>query len=146
MADRRKRSFDWFFRPSGADEDAPLSAEAEFSAVLADLPAVERSALALAEIGGLETEEIAARLGTDVHVAKVVLERARVAARTKLRDRRAGIAALLPWQWLLPSASPAARAAGVVAAAGRRHGRRRHRHRPGRRRREADARRSGRAA
>ncbi|HVM68307.1 MAG TPA: sigma-70 region 4 domain-containing protein, partial [Gaiellaceae bacterium] len=114
---RNRRIFDWFFRPAGLDEDAPLSAEASFAEVLAELPAVERSALALSEIGGLEPDEIAARLGTDVDVAETVLGRARTTARMKLRDRRAGLAALLPWQWLLPSGAPAARAAGVVAAA-----------------------------
>jgi len=114
---RRRASFDWFFRPAGSAEDAPLSEETAFADVLAELPAVERSALALSEIGGLEPEEIAARLGTDLEVATTVLGRARATARMKLRDRRAGLAALVPWQWLLPGGAPAARAAGVVAAA-----------------------------
>lgn len=96
----------------------PLSAEARFAEVLAELPAVERSALALSEIGGLDTEEIAARLGTEPLIARKLLERARTAARMSLAGSRRGIAALVPVQgWWLGTASPAARAVGLVAAA-----------------------------
>lgn len=101
-----------------ADEDLPLSAEARFAEVLAELPAVERSALALSEIGGLDTEEIAARLGTEPAVARKLLERARAAARMSLAGSRRGLATLLPVQsWWFGGASPAARAVGLVAAA-----------------------------
>jgi hypothetical protein len=110
--------FDWLFRPHLADEDQPLSAEARFAEALAELPAVERSALALSEIGGLDTDEIAERLGTDPAVVQRLLSRARESVRASLSGRR-GLAALLPLQnlWQLGSSAPAVRAAGVVAAA-----------------------------
>jgi len=100
------------------DEDAPLAAEARFAEVLSELPAVERSVLALSEIGGLADEEIAIRLGTNVGVVESVLDRARTTARTKLRERRSALA-LLPQLagWLTQgSAGPVAKAAGAVAA------------------------------
>jgi len=110
--------FDWLFRPQLADEDQPLSAEARFAEALAELPAVERSALALSEIGGLDTHEIAERLGTDPAVVRRLLARARDSVRASLSGRR-GLTAVLPFQtlWQLGSSGPAVRAAGVVAAA-----------------------------
>lgn len=107
----RPRRFDWLFRPQMADEDLPLSAEARFAEALAELPAVERSALALSEIGGLDTYEIAERLGTDPVVVRKLLTRARESVRTSiaLRSRR-GLSALIPfqnwWQSPAPSAHP----------------------------------------
>jgi hypothetical protein len=113
-----RRRFDWLFRPHTADEDLPLSAEARFAEALAELPAVERSALALSEIGGLDTEEIARYLGTEPAVVTSVLARARHAVRASLAARGRGLAALLPLQswWQTGGAAPAARAAGTVAA------------------------------
>lgn len=84
-------SFDWFFRPHLADEDLPLSAELRFAEALAELPAIERSALALSEIGGLDTNEIAERLGTEVAVVRKLLVRAR--RRCERRSMCAGGAA-----------------------------------------------------
>ena len=69
--------FDWLFRPQLADEDLPLSAGRRFAEAMADLPAMERSALALSEIGGLDTKEIAERLGTDPAVVRKLLSHAR---------------------------------------------------------------------
>jgi hypothetical protein len=103
-----------------ADEDLPLSAEARFAEILAALPAVERSALALSEIGGLDANEIAERLGTDPAVVRKLLFRARESVRVSLTERgRRGLAAVLPFQslWQAGSSVPAMRAAGVVAAA-----------------------------
>ena len=103
-----------------ADEDLPLSAEARFAEVLAELPAVERSVLALSEIGGLDTNEIAERLGTDPAIVLKLLARAREAVRVSLAARgRRGLSALLPFQslWQIGSSVPALRAAGVAAAA-----------------------------
>jgi hypothetical protein len=103
-----------------ADADLPLSSEARFAEALAELPAVERSALALSEIGGLDTNEIAERLGTDPAVVHKLLTRARESMRTTLAVRgRRGLTALLPLQswWQTGSAAPAMRAAGLVAAA-----------------------------
>lgn len=116
----RVRRFDWLFRPPLADEDLPLSAEARFAEALAGLPAVERSALALSEIGGLDTHEIAERLGTDPVVVRKLLVRARESVRTSLSlQGRRGLAALLPLQhlWQLGSSGPVVRTAGVIAAA-----------------------------
>jgi len=116
----RSRRFDWLFRPQLADEDMPLSAEAQFAEALAELPAVERSALALSEIGGLDTDEIAERLGTDPAVVRRVLACARASVRASLEVRgRRGMAALFPYQswWQTGSSGSAVRAAGVVAAA-----------------------------
>ena len=115
----KPRRFDWLFRPQLADEDLPLSAEARFAEALARLPAVERSALALSEIGGLDTNEIAERLGTDPAVVRKLLVRARESVQTSLAGRGRGLTALLPLQswWHTGSAAPAVRAAGVVAAA-----------------------------
>ena len=72
----RPTRFDWLFRPQVADVDLPLSAEGRFAEALAELPAVERSVLALSEIGGLDTAEIAERLGTDPAVVRKLLARA----------------------------------------------------------------------
>lgn len=113
------KRFDWLFRPQVADEDLPLSAEARFAEALAELPAVERSALALSEIGGLDPEEIAERLGTEPAVVGKLLLRARATVRTSLAVRSPrGLVALLPLQtwWQSGSAAPAMRAAGVVAS------------------------------
>jgi hypothetical protein len=112
--------FDWLFRPQLADVDLPLSAEARFAEALADLPAVERSALALSEIGGLDPNEIAERLGTDPAVVRKLLARARQSVRASLASRaRRGLTALLPFQglWQAGSSAPTLRAAGLVAAA-----------------------------
>lgn len=112
--------FDWFFRPHMPDEDRPLSAELRFAEALAELPAIERSALALSEIGGLGTDEIAQRLGTDVAVVRKVLARARQTVRTTIAVRgRRGLSALVPFQswWSSGSVGPAVRTAGAVAAA-----------------------------
>lgn len=116
----RPRRFDWLFRPQLAAEDMPLSAETRFAEALADLPAVERSALALSEIGGLDPNEIAERLGTDPVIVRKVLARARESVRTTLAVRsRRGLTALIPFQswWQTGSSAPAVRAAGAVAAA-----------------------------
>jgi predicted DNA-binding protein (UPF0251 family) len=78
------RRFDWLVRPHLADEDQPLSAEARFAAALSRLPAVERSALALSEIGGLDAEEIAERLGTDPSIVRKLLARARESVRESI--------------------------------------------------------------
>lgn len=112
--------FDWLFRPQMADEDLSLSAEARFAEARAGLPAVERSALALSEIGGLDPHEIAERLGTDAVVVRKLLRRARESVRTSssLQSRR-GLAVLLPFQNLFQTgfSGPVARTAGVIAAA-----------------------------
>lgn len=116
----RPKRFDWLFRPQMADADLPLSAEARFAEALAELPAVERSALALSEIGDLDTNEIAERLGTDPVVVGKLLVRARESVRTSLAVRgRSGLSALFPFQnwWQTGSSAPVVRAAGVVAAA-----------------------------
>lgn len=112
--------FDWFFRPHMPDEDRPLSAELRFAEALAELPAIERSALALSEIGGLGTEEIAQRLGTDAVVVRKVLARAREAVRATIAERgRRSLTALVPFQswWSSGSTAPVVRTAGAVAAA-----------------------------
>ena len=116
----RPRRFDWLFRPHLADEDLPLSAEARFAEALSELPPVERSALALAEIGGLNEEEIAERLGTEPDVVRKLLHRARASVRTAIAgSSRRGLTALLPLQnwWQTGASAPAVRAAGAVAAA-----------------------------
>jgi hypothetical protein len=116
----RPTRFDWLFRPQVADVDLPLSAEARFAEALAELPAVERSALALSEIGGLDTYEIAERLGTDPAIVLKLLARARESVRASLAARgRRGLNVLLPFQslWQVGSSAPAMRAAGLVAAA-----------------------------
>jgi sigma-70-like protein len=116
----RPTRFDWLFRPQVADVDLPLSAEARFAEALAELPAVERSALALSEIGGLDTAEIAERLGTDPAVVSKLLARARDSVRVSLATRgRRGLTALVPVQTQchLGSSAPTLRAAGLVAAA-----------------------------
>lgn len=116
----RPTRFDWLFRPHVADADLPLSAEARFAEALADLPAVERSALALSEIGGLDTDEIADRLGTEPAIVRKLLDRARESVRTSLATRgRRGITALLPFQnlWQLGSSGPTVRAAGLIVTA-----------------------------
>ena len=116
----RPTRFDWLFRPQVADRDLPLSAETRFAEVLAELPAVERSVLALSEIGGLDTNEIAERLGTDPAIVRKLLARGRESVRTSLATRgRRGLTALLPFQtlWQVGSSAPSMRAAGLVAAA-----------------------------
>lgn len=112
--------FDWFFRPQMPDEDRPLSAELRFAEALAELPAIERSALALSEIGGLGTDEIAQRLGTDAAVVRKVLARARETVRATIAVRgRRSLTALIPFQnwWSTGSTAPVVRTAGAVAAA-----------------------------
>lgn len=112
--------FDWLFRPHMPDEDRPLSAELRFAEALAELPAIERSALALSEIGGLGTEEIAQRLGTDAVVVRKVLARARETVRATIAERgRRSLTALIPFQswWSSGSTAPVVRTAGAVAAA-----------------------------
>lgn len=116
----RPRRFDWLFRPNLADEDLPLSAEARFAEALSELPPVERSALALSEIGGLDTEEIASRMGTEPAVVRKLLDRARASVQTNLAGAgRRGVSALLPLQswWQSGASAPAVRTAGAVAAA-----------------------------
>jgi hypothetical protein len=91
------RRFDWLFRPQTRDEDEPLSAEARFAEAFSELPAVERSALALSELGGLDAEEIARRLGTERDIAAALVARARAAVRASLGERsRRIVGALLP--------------------------------------------------
>lgn len=75
------RRFDWLFRPRMRDEDEPLSTEARFAEAFTELPAPERSALALSELGGLDPEEIAQRLGTERDVAAALVACARAAVR-----------------------------------------------------------------
>jgi predicted DNA-binding protein (UPF0251 family) len=102
------RRFDWLFRPQLADEDLPQSAEMRFAEALAELPAVERSALALSDIGGLDTHEIAERLGTDAAVVRKLLFRARESVRTSLAaGGRRGLVAVLPFQSLWQAQEPA---------------------------------------
>lgn len=116
----RPTRFDWLFRPQVADVDLPLSAERRFAEALAELPAVERSVLALSEIGGLDMYEIAERLGTDPAIVRKLLARARESVRTSLATRgRRGLTALLPLQnlWQAGTSVPTMRAAGLVAAA-----------------------------
>lgn len=112
------RRFDWLFRPQLPDEDLPLSAEARFAEALAELPPVERSALALAEIGGLGPEEIAERLGTQPAIVSSILARARLSVRITLARGR-GLTAFLPFHgwWQSGASAPLGRAAGVVATA-----------------------------
>ena len=66
----------------------PISAaEPRFAEALATLPLVERSALALSEIGGLDANEIAERLGTDPTVVQKLLLRARESVRAASAER-----------------------------------------------------------
>jgi predicted DNA-binding protein (UPF0251 family) len=102
------RRFDWLFRPHARDEDAPLSAEARFAEALAQLPADERSALAFSELGGLEPDAIAQRLGTDRQTAERLVAQARAAVRAALAERG---------RRLLSSLLPLASAARTVGAA-----------------------------
>jgi predicted DNA-binding protein (UPF0251 family) len=107
LADPRR--FDWLFRPHPPDEDAPLSAEARFADALAQLPADERSALALSELGGLEADEIARRLGTDRETAERLVSHARARVRATLAEKgRKFLSGLLPM-------GAAARTLGAVA-------------------------------
>jgi RNA polymerase sigma factor (sigma-70 family) len=106
------RRFDWLCRPQAADEDEvlALSAEARFADVLAELPAVEQSALALSDIGGLDTNEIAERLGTEPAVVRKLLMRARESVQASLAehgDREP--ASDLPFQNLWQAGPPRAR-------------------------------------
>jgi hypothetical protein len=117
------RRFDWLFRPQERDEDLPLSAEARFAEAFAQLPADERSALALSEIGGLEPDEIAERLGTGEDAAAALVARARASLRAALAQPGRRLLGLLgPLQQAAHSGAggPAARAAGaaVLAAVG----------------------------
>jgi DNA-directed RNA polymerase specialized sigma24 family protein len=101
--------FDWLFRPQPAGMDLPLSAAARFAEALAKLPAVERSALALSEIGGLDTNEIAKRLGTDSALVRKLLLRARESVRTsEFVHGRGSLPVLLPFQNLWENVAPSA--------------------------------------
>ena len=76
--------------------------------------------LALSEIGGLDTPEIAERLGTDPAVVMKLLARAGESVRATLATRgRRGLTALLPLEslWQAGTSVPTMRAAGLVAAA-----------------------------
>jgi DNA-directed RNA polymerase specialized sigma24 family protein len=75
------RRIDWLSRPQPGGRALPLSAAARFAQALAELPAVERSALALSELGGLDKHEIAERLGTDPAIVLRLLARARESVR-----------------------------------------------------------------
>ncbi len=80
--------FDWLCRPHIADEDPPLSVKVRLAKALAELPAVERCALALSRIGGLDAEEIAQRLGTDPAIVQKLLARARESVRASASPLR----------------------------------------------------------
>ena len=105
--------FDWLCGPRLADVDLFPSAEGRSADALAELPAVERSALALSEIGGLDTDEIAERLGTDPAIVRKLLARARESVRTSLAEQaRCRPTVPLPFQrlWQVgPSAAHGAR-------------------------------------
>ncbi len=95
------RRFDWLLRPQPAEAEPPARA-------LAGLPAVERSALALSEIGGLDTAAIARRLGTDPAVVRKLLLRARESVRVSLTaGGRRGRVVALPFQRLWLAQEPA---------------------------------------
>ena len=97
------RRFDWLLRPR-----PELSTQPRFAEVLAELPAVERSALALSEIGGLDTSEIAYRLGTDPAVVRKLLFHARESVRGSLTAHgRRGLVAAAPFQSLWRAQEPA---------------------------------------
>jgi DNA-directed RNA polymerase specialized sigma24 family protein len=85
----KSRRFDWLSRPQSVDGALTLSQGARFAAALAALPAVERSALALSEIGGLDKHEIAERLGTDPAIVLKLLARARESVRNSPAARAA---------------------------------------------------------
>ena len=77
--------FDWLCRPHSADEDPPLSNNAaRFAKALAELPAIQRSALALSRIGGMDADAIAQRLGTDPAIVQRLLARARESVRASI--------------------------------------------------------------
>jgi DNA-directed RNA polymerase specialized sigma24 family protein len=73
-------SFDWLNRPAAAGESR-RSAKARRAEALAELPPIERSALALSGIGGLDADAIAKRLGTEPEIVGRLLDRARAAVR-----------------------------------------------------------------
>jgi hypothetical protein len=116
---RKHHRFNWL-QWTRRHEDEALTADAEFAEAFSELPAQEKSVLALAEIGGLQPGEIAHRLHTDVVVIDAMLARARRTMRAKLRAKR-GWPSLVPLDGWLSSAGPgpslAVRAAGAVAAA-----------------------------
>ncbi len=116
----REISGDRVLRRGDVEGHAVAGTHAQIRQALGEVAAVERSALALSEIGGLDTDEIAERLGTDPAIIRTLLDRARESVRTSLAARgRRGVTALLPFQslWQLGSAAPTMRAAGLIAAA-----------------------------
>lgn len=82
--------FDWLCRPHIEDEGLRLSARVGFAKALADLPAIERSVLALSGIGGLDDAAVAQRLGTDVAMVRRLLRRAHASVRVSMALRVAG--------------------------------------------------------
>lgn len=76
--------FDWLCGPHIADEGLRLSARARFAKALAELPAIERSAIALSGIGGLDEAQIAQRLGTDPALVRKLLSRAHTSIRVSI--------------------------------------------------------------
>jgi len=72
---------DWLSRPASADAERLRSAKARRAEALAELPRIERSALALSGIGGLDADAIATRLGTEPEIVRRLLEHARAAVR-----------------------------------------------------------------
>lgn len=113
--------FDWLFRPQERDEDMPLSAEARFAEAFRRLSAEERSALALSDIGGLGSEEIATRMGTEREIVEGLIARARESIRAALVEpgrRLLGAFGAFQHGWLQGGvAGPTGRSAGAVAAA-----------------------------
>lgn len=94
--------FDWLCRPYSADEDLSLSTKAaRFAKALAELPAIQRSALALSKIGGLDADGIAQRLGTDPAIVQKLLARARESVQASI----APLPAQSPFLCRFPSAS-----------------------------------------
>jgi DNA-directed RNA polymerase specialized sigma24 family protein len=73
--------FDWLCRPAEPDVEPRRSAKARRAEALAELPRVERSALALNGIGGLDADAIAKRLGTEPEIVRRLLAHARAAIR-----------------------------------------------------------------
>jgi DNA-directed RNA polymerase specialized sigma24 family protein len=85
--------FDWLCRPHIAEEGLRFSARARFAKALAELPAIERSAIALSGIGGLDEAEIAQRLGTDPAMVRKLLSRAHTSIRVSIAlQARRGLA------------------------------------------------------
>ena len=73
--------FDWLCPPAAADAEPRCSAKARRAEALAELPRIERSALALSGIGGLDADAIAQRLGTEPEIVRRLLDHARAAVR-----------------------------------------------------------------